>query len=388
MGLLDAYEDVLERAYIGLLSAPHHRSKPRTLPDGKTPVYVFDVDRWWPHYGPFMTEEDVLTSGIFVPILALPNRSTEPLRTAERRRVLASAVHELTHVFNATERPLRLATGSNSQALPWLWYNEGLAIFMESQILPWNCDGLRYALNWVDESHVPLDIKPAWYQAGLFVRYLARRTQNLGFPSQVWMEARPDESPFEAITRLIPGGNTLAVSAIPGQADVFASGFCLDSYFELLQGASGAESEVARRFGQRAVTYSFRLSLQELDSTDFCDDSDPQRFSLDHLSCRYYRFFPEALLKRIRIEIWMENDVRLKAHVAEVRRNVPIRGIAIPLERQGTKLVGEVGPIAPADVEHLVLLVVNCGLYGRRTPQSLDSRDDDLKFRFKVSVER
>jgi hypothetical protein len=92
------------------------------------------VDRWWPHYSPFMTEEDLFEPGVYVPLMALPSRSAEPLRAAEYRCAMATAAHELTHVFNSVERPLRLGNGSlNEQAESWRWFNEGMAVFMESK---------------------------------------------------------------------------------------------------------------------------------------------------------------------------------------------------------------------------------------------------------------
>src|SRR5262249_44319730 len=131
--LVHHYAAALERLYTVMRQPPWSRPAPLTNSDAKTKVYICDLSMMGG--GPFTTRD-----ADHVPFISLHSRSYEPMNDAAMRRAAAEAVHEGTHVFNYTQRPLDDDTYSSW----WEWYDEGLAVLMESWVLPGNRDHFRF----------------------------------------------------------------------------------------------------------------------------------------------------------------------------------------------------------------------------------------------------
>ncbi|MBI1766717.1 MAG: hypothetical protein HYR56_35370 [Acidobacteria bacterium] len=344
--LLLTYQQGLERLY-QIMTAP-----PLARPglQWKTQVQIFDLAAYLRSDARAFTAED--QQG--VPYIALPSRTKEPTQEAEQRWALATAVHEATHVFNCRERPL-----SSLYAGRWAWFDEALAVFMEMQVLGDVGDHFRVLGDWIENPELSLDAPNACYQAGLFVAYMAKRL-GIEFVNRVWMESEPLETPLDALARLMPAGQ-IFLSAKPDEHDLFASGYCLDSWF-LADPASAAHApELFARFGERAVSESFVLGTGEQAATGD---------TLDHLACRYYRFYLNAGVRQLRLELetleageqsWLKAEVAMATNEKRCGLVIPLRPATATNPITATLLSAQVTLLDLNDIDHLILVVTNCG---------------------------
>ncbi|MFL6334712.1 MAG: DUF6055 domain-containing protein [Pyrinomonadaceae bacterium] len=360
--LILTYFHALEALYNTLRSKPWEREPPVVGKDGKTHVYVFDSSP--------ITSYDSQK----MPFIILPSRSNEPTTQAELYRAASEAVHEATHLFNYSKRPFY-----DLRSEPWEWFDEGLAVLMEMIVAAGNPDYFRFLMDWIDSPQMPVNDPDSKYQAGMFIRYLSKRL-GLEFINDVWQNSEPGEGPLEALTRLMPAGETL-VSSDPEVRDLFASGYCIDPYFLWEHASVSLAPDVYVRFGERAVSESLMLP----------DDSGKTvEGALDHLACRYYRFYLRPSVQALTLTLDCENacDVTpLKAEVAVVT-NDRRRLLVSPLRPHDGhphggdgrgKLTCVLDNLDPDAVNHVVLVVSNCG-----TRSSLNSpageNDDNKRF--------
>lgn len=362
------YLEALERLYSIMTEAPWSRPAPVVDKGKKTHVFIYDSD-------PFTADDpfSVLPRGSnasSVPYIVLPCRSDETTGQAELHRAAAEAVHEATHVFNFTERPF-----DNMLAGEWEWYDEGFAVFMETFVVAGNPDYVRFLKNWIDMPETPLDHPNAKYQAGMFVRYMARRMGS-AFINEVWTKSSPTEGPFQAIQRLLPPKHTL-VTPDPAVRDLFASGYCMDPFFLWDHESAGLAPEVFARYGERAITDTLVLRSGQSGATDGV---------LDHLACRYYRFYLKGGISKLQVTLTPEGATRgtgtpLKGELAAVTlegRRVGITPLRTSAGRAPTAplhLSAELKDFDQAEIDHLILVVSNCG----KTAKDGTGRHDDEK---------
>jgi hypothetical protein len=361
--LVQTYCDALETLYKAMTSEPWRRDPPVVGPDGKTHVYVFNVG------DPLTACDTGEEPG--PPYIFLPSRSSEPTTEAERRRAWSEAVHEATHLFNFSQRPFY----DKMSAALWAWFDEGFAIFMEMLVAPDNPDCFRFLAGWIDYPETPLDHPYGKYRAGMFVHYLAEK---LGpeFVNAVWIKSLPEEMPLEALERLMPDGQRF-LSADPAVRDIFASGYCQEPYFCGHCG-EGFVPELFARYGGRAVTES--LSLPASNGRQIAD-------KLDHLACRYYRLYIDGGTT-LRVSVAVDDpceETPLKVEVAVVTRDrqrahVETLCPAEPAEGESWCLSCVVSTLDPDAVDHVVLIVSNCGT--RVAPNG--DGDDGKQFRIKA----
>jgi len=361
--LVRTYLDALERCYAVMTSEPWQRQPPIVGPQGKTSVFVVNS-------APF-TATDLQ----MVPYICLPSGNNEPTHAAELDRAAAEAVHEAVHVFNYRERPFH---DVHSQA--WEWYDCALASFIETIVLPENVDHLRFVDDWVRKPEKPLDEGDMRNQGFVFIQYLANR-MGLDFVNQVWTQAVQEESPLDALARMLPNGKVFA-SPEPDDQDIFGSGYCVDSYFF---GDSSSKCYMPRafaRYGNRAVSESVLLSGEETKTiTD----------SLDHLACKYYRLAltDDCQKKQMRISLRTAGSIApLKAEVAVVKASgerlftESLRMTDSEDSTGGEQLFCRL-PLPWTETAHVILVVSNCGL---RSGMKADEHDDNREFEIIASV--
>ncbi len=349
--LLRCYRDALERLYSVMTSPPLNYKPLKVASEGKTLVYVFEISDLFPGKDdPFMSVD---MDGI--PYICLPCRSCEPTTGAELQLAAVRAVHEATHVFNCTKRSLR-----DPNYGPWAWVDEAMAVFMETLVLPGNPDPLRFLMNWSDRPEVSLDSWAGRYGASMFLRHLVKRV-DLGFISKWWNDSEETESPPEALVRLLQDEGQEFSSADLDVPDIFASGYCTDSYFPSGRSSDGFAQKVYERYGGRAISESFVLGPGDHEETTG---------NLDHLACRYYRFYvrEDVGALQVRLETESQGDVGpLNAEIAtvttEMRRGIvkPLRPATADGPAGSVQLSAELAELDRNEVDHLILVVSNCG---------------------------
>jgi hypothetical protein len=370
------YLEALERLYSIMTAAPWNRPAPIVDQGKKTHVFIYDSD-------PFTADDPFSTlapgsTATSVPYIVLPCRNDETTTQAELHRATAEAVHEATHIFNFTERPF-----DSMLAQEWEWYDEGFAIFMETHVVAGNPDYVRFLKNWIDMPEVPLDHPNAKYQAGMFVRYLAKR-MGTAFINDVWTMSAPTEGPFQAIQRMLLPKHVL-LSPNPAVPDLFASGYCMDPFFLWDHESAGLAPEVFARYGERAITDSLVLRSGSPEATDG---------ALDHLACRYYRFYLKGDVSRVSVTLSPDGatnggGTQLKGEVAAVTsvgRRVsvsPLHALNGRAKAESIQLSAELNDFDPAEVDHLILVVSNCGT--RKNPNDGTGHHDDGK-RFTIKA--
>jgi hypothetical protein len=271
------------------------------------------------------------------------------------RRAAAEAIHEGTHVFNATQRPFHRRADFHW----WAWLNEAFATFMESRILPGNHDYFRFLADWIDLPGVPVNDWRGAYQACLFLHYLAGRIGS-SFPNEVWMEALQEERPLQTMERLLAVKGVSLATSDPRQHDLFAHGYAMDSYFLRDHSSSCFAPELCSRFGDRAIVHSFDLAPGKVEKA-----SD----RLPHLSTHYFRCFPGRHTEVIRVGLRTKSDGGenpFRGELAVVRsdfsrgRREMLREIEVGNKGE---FVVEIGGISKLeDLHHLVLVVCNCAV--------------------------
>ncbi|HMG73132.1 MAG TPA: DUF6055 domain-containing protein [Pyrinomonadaceae bacterium] len=374
--LVLTYLEALERLYDIMTEEPWSRPPPIVDVGKRTHVFAHDSGAYTAD-DPFAdTSPEWL--GRSVPFIVLPCRSDETTTQAELQRAAAEAVHEGTHVFNYTNRPYDSLTSRN-----WEWFDEAFAVFMETMVVAGNPDYIRFLMNWVDMPEVPLDHPSAKYLAGMFVRYLSKRLGNR-WVNDVWVKSVEREDPLEAMQRLLPGGMTL-VSPDPTVQDLFASGYCMDPYFLWDHESKGLATDVFARYGERAISESCVLRPGGKPWT-------VKREVLDHLACRYYRIYFKGNISQVTITLMMRNVGTagpLKAEAAIVtaeRRRKDLRTlqpVPTPQPGQNHQLSTTLDNLVADDVDHLVLVVANCGK--RRDREDDRAHDDAIEFNLEVS---
>lgn len=372
--LVYRYCDALEDLYRLMTESPFNRQPPLVGASGKTAIYVFDTSSILQGDGAF-TDADI--NGY--PFIALASRHREPTAEAALKRAEAEATHEGTHVFNYRQRPFR-----DLYSWPWVWFDEAIAIFVESTVQLGQPDCLRFLASWIDMPELSLDHLAAKYQAGMFARYLEKRMGS-GFINTVWTDSLPGETALGALARLLRARGPEFAASDPHVPDVFASGYCMDSYFLWDPSSAGFSPDVHDRYGERAVTRSWQIEAGEPAS---CQGT------LDHLACRYYRCYLQGNVTALQVRLETEpgsNLTPLKAEVAEVTK-ARKRGFVRPLSRLipsssggqavlSTMLTG----LEPEKIDHLVLVVSNCGLRADATGYSI-AHDDGQEYTLEIST--
>jgi hypothetical protein len=372
--LILTYLEALERLYDTMTGPPWSRSAPVVDAGGRTHVFALNHSAITAD-DPFLEPHPKWT-GRSVPFIVLPCRSDETTTQAELQRASAEAVHEATHVFNYTERPYDSFTSQD-----WEWFDEAFAVFMETRVLAGNPDYVRFLMNWIDMPEVPLDHSSAKYQAGMFVRYLAKRLGN-EFVNDVWVSSEEKEDPLKTIQRLL-GDRFEVVSSDPHVQDLFASGYCMDPYFLWDHESAGLATDVFTRYGERAISEScsLRAGSSAWETEGF----------LDHLACRYYRIYPKGKIPQMTISLMTHNGTTVKPLKAEVaivtteRRRQESRSllpVATPQPAQNQLLSTTFDNLPVDEIDHLVLVVANCG----KRPDKEDDRDHDDGIEYKVEV--
>jgi hypothetical protein len=341
--LILTYLHALENLYRTMRAAPWNHPAPNTGRRKRTRVFVCDSD-------PITSYDDDR-----VPCIVLSSRSDEPTTHAELGRAAAEAVHEATHLFNFEKRP-HYETSSD----PWVWFDEGIAVLMETLVVAGNPDYFRFLRDWIDAPDMPLDEPEEKYQTGMFINYLYR-TLGPQFINKVWIQSLTGEGPLEALTRIAAGQNLTFLSANPKVRDIFASGYCMDPYFMWDHGSVSLAPDLFFRFGDRAIAETFTLDVNER-----CEVSD----YLNHLSCRYYRFNLKSGVTKLTVEMAVEDNCQttpLKAEVAFVtpqmqrERVEPLLQAPGQSSDEGCQMSVVLSPLEEKKLDHLVLVISNCG---------------------------
>src|ERR1700733_1612090 len=137
LALIDHYFDALERAFCFLMERPLSFE---TL-NKKVPVYVFEIRAQFPDDGSPHTFQDQDGN----PYIALPSRTDAPTRDEEYRHAIAAACHEAFHAV-----VWHLYSRRKLENRAWIWFDEGCAVWAETQVRPDILDYLRFGMNWCD----------------------------------------------------------------------------------------------------------------------------------------------------------------------------------------------------------------------------------------------
>ena len=157
---------------------------------------------------------------------------------------------------------------------------------------------------------------------------------------------------------------TLFADADPNARDLFASGYCADSYFTFDVTSDGFSPTVYARYGERIITESFELDRDVEASTD--------ELELDHLACRYFRLYPGTDCSQLEVKVHLPEDpdgaLPLKAELIGVTRFLA-RGetavAAATTEGSGTALALRLDGFCADTLGHAILVVTNCS-YGEK----------------------
>jgi hypothetical protein len=362
--LILTYLQALENLYRTMTAPPWNWPEPITDDGKKIRVFVCDED-------PTTYHDDEQ-----YPCIVLPSRSDEPTTHAELLRAAAEAVHEGTHVFNFGKRP-HYETSSN----PWIWFDEGMAVLMETLVAAGNPDYFRFLRNWIDVPETPLDESEEKYQSGIFVGYLHRRL-GADFVRRVWLDSDEGEGPIKALERLAEENGITFVSPEPSVKDIFASGYCVDPFFMWDHRSDHLAPDIFYRFGERAIAQSFSLNTKSACEVD--------QDSLNHLSCRYYKFRLVQPTKKVHVEMQVDDPAnnKLKCQVVIVdAENQPLR--IVTLDKAPRSLLANRYQLSATIQltddrnDHLMLVVTNCGTI-TSAENDEDEHDDDKYYSLKV----
>jgi len=335
--------DAAERLYEIMMSPPWERKHP-VEKDGKIRIYFFDVSAYFLQNSPVTTVD---SSG--EPFICLPCQCNTPTIRAAFQFITSSTIHEVTHVFNSKKRPF-----NNLNSRPWLWFDEGFAVFMEHLVMWGNPDYFQFLKSWIDNPHFPMIEKRAWYQAVMFIAYLAKKMK-YEFVNDIWIKAKEKETPIQTISRLLDESKE---PLFLNFQEIFTA-YCKDAYF-LLDPHSGCFApEIYRRFGRRAVTESFKL--------DKGTHISPDTYDLGELGCRYLRFFLKDGVMKLEVRLSAEgNSTKLRALLAfmtkekQCREATPLLPCSSEDSDKPVQLFAKMENIDTKDIEHVVLVVSNC----------------------------
>ncbi len=363
--LVEAYAAALERAYSEFAGRGWTEPR-RDSATGRIPVYVFYTPEYINADFPFTHVNRGFS------FIGLRSENGEPTR--ERMIALAQieAAHEVLHVFTHVHRPLRGPASEHSRA--WAWFDEATAVYAERLIFPDNPEQLRFSRYWVCQPELCLEAEdwPGGYFAGLFIQYLVQRFGH-DFLRDVWHRAEEKERPIDTLDRLLREREEGCCLG-----ELFGAGYCVDTYLRSFA------QDVFRRFGDRSVTASFRLSPGETVALQEHD-------SLDWLSCRYYRLFLQGNVKTLQVVLEAEvppAECHLGASLVladgDVTFRRPITLRPEPAEAGGTLLTRLGGALSfDSDVrDHVVLVVANTHVPQDRWPTSKHAVQ---RFRFRAT---
>jgi len=359
--LLLVYLRSLESLWHTMSGQPFERMPPLVGSKKKTVVHVLDFGL------PFTFEDQ--SDPAQPPHIVLRSSIREPTLEGRLARAEAEAVHEATHAFNHRHRPYH-KTGTNMVTGLWRWFDEGTAMYMEMRVLPGVLDHYRFLGDWIAEPDIPLDAISAEYQTGMFVFYLVNR-MGPAFISKVWEEAKPQESPLEAIERL------------SGERSVdILTDYFREAYFLCDPTRSMFFPEMYARFGGRVPAVSWILADGKMVGTE-------EEQSLDHLSCRYYRLDLSGDVETLRVKVLCSavTDARGGVLRAELVTVTPdgrqgVSKLLLPKVSSGVmELSAELRDIDPQAVDHAIVVISNIGTQVRANPR--EPHDDDQRYHVK-----
>jgi hypothetical protein len=155
----------------------------------------------------------------------------------------------------------------------------------------------------------------------------------------------------------------------PTKKDVFASGYCFDSYFLNCKESLGYEPEVFDRFTGRAVTQTWPMENHAewpKGGTEF--------YSLPGLACRYFRFLPTRKAAKLVVRVTGRPGHSLKAELA-LATGDPLtlspgsRCLGKSTQAANGTLVCELPKFSARSCHHAVLVVTNCKVAKSQGPQ-------------------
>lgn len=339
VALVDCYSEALEHAFEYLTDL--NWLPPRTDPDldYRVPVYVYDAPL------PFTAPHRRIYS-----LIGLRSEIGEPTFEACLRRARVDASHEATHLFTHRHRPIN----NYARSFQWFWFDEATAVFFERLLCPDNDATLRYALDWIVRPEHPMELGRG-YAMAWFVQHLVDR-HGIEFLRDVWHQAEEQETPIDAISRLLGSRSILieeedlALDHLDRPIDRLIHGYALRAF-----GTEQLDARAFRRYKERKYSHVACISDDPLDR-----ESCQWRDSLGSLGCRYYKvYFGDKRPRPVRLLVRPTFGGRLRASATLI---CP-RGQAawVPLLEDGVK--GEPRLEAAIDCDDqrasLVLAVVN-----------------------------
>ncbi len=132
----------------------------------------------------------------------------------------------------------------------------------------------------------------------------------------------------------------------------------MDSYFLLDPLGGGFAPEIYYRFGRRAVTESFKMGGDRVQS---------EKYLVGSLSCRYFRFFlnkkhTKLVAKLVSKQRYSGLRAELAVMTKEKRKEDVAPLLPVPNEagEDGILLTANLEDIDAESIEHIVLVVSNC----------------------------
>ncbi len=325
-------------------------------PEGLIKVYLMEPASLVPVFTDPFTYPDHRND---LPVIILPAQQEEPVSGHAMKKAFLDAKHEAVHAMNYRYRPWK--TDSD-----WHWIDEATCTYMEILEGYSKPDWLRWAHRWINCPEISIDDHNNECQQGFLLHYLEDKYP--GFIQRLWTEGSPGdgESPLEGISRALNG--TTFASADSEVEDVFASQYCVDSYF-----VHQLFPDVAQRYGER--TLAWFVGRDMFSPGNECLILPDQ--IINHLACKYYRFdLPEGIQQitfQIESPAITHSDCPLKAITLLVSKNDAQMLNSVPDTRFNLKTsfsqkpdLSTLGISIPmtqySEIDHVVLTVVNCGL--------------------------
>lgn len=379
--LIAHYLEHLELSRSKLRAAPFNRNQPHVEQDGKTHVFVLDTRRIGGN-GAFTIQagdalpiqvvynEQEFVYGVDAPVIFLPSRFPDNIKLSDALELASVyAVHEVVHIFGFTD--LHHA----KRISDWEWFDEAYATWIETQLLPARKNYLLLMLAWVDHPSLAL-MAGLSYRHMPLINYISQLEPDDPLLSRVWSSLDPRETALEALARHLEMKDLIFVSADLQIDDIFASGYCIDSYFLWDSNSKAHNPDIYRRFGPRTLTHRWQLDNAPISSSIY---------ELQSLACRYYRFdLPPEKICEFDVVIQLKDEEplhELKAFLVEVTAETKAKGAVTPLVAQSNtstslsvRLTQEDKTLNIEATDHYVLVVVNCDTSPR------NEFDDDNEF--------
>ncbi|MCI0664034.1 MAG: DUF6055 domain-containing protein, partial [Acidobacteria bacterium] len=291
-----------------------------------------------------------------------------------------------THVFNFRERPYLPSHPEwwtwfdEQRARLWACFDEGLALYLETKVYPRNLDHFRFLKDWVTSPDISLDDQVAYYHFWVFIHFLSQKFGE-DFVNDVWMQSKPDETPYQTINRLLaerPQFSEL-VSSSKDRLELLLS-YSGDAYFLCDQASGCYLPQVHKRFSLRAALEC--LSLRPGQQTT-------AENQIDHLACQYYQIRPEPAVAKVRVELQTNPLSPIRGEVAIVTNRLR-KGDGKILQytdgHDSTKLVAEVKIPDHQKIDHIILILSNCGVRGA-TKDPHRPHDDEQRYKLSFLAE-